>query len=160
MRTPALNRLLNAAVVVFGLTIAATNLDAQDPPPKDSIKTRLDSLVARIDSIRARKANRRDKSTRSIFVSGYKDRGASALLPVARARGVQNPLFVIDGIVTDPPLPQYLNEYTIDCVELRPGRSATLEFIRGNRDRGKDGVFIVWTRGAPGTRPRGCAVPY
>lgn len=160
MRAPVPRRLLNAAVVVFGLTIAATNLHAQDPPPKDSTKARLDSLKALIDSIKASKANGRDKSTRSIFVSGYKDRGVDALLPMVRARGIQNPLFVIDGIVTDPPLPQYLNEFNIECVELRPGRAATLEFQRGGRDRGKDGVFIVWTRGAPGHRPRGCAVPY
>ncbi len=154
MRAPALRRLLNAAAVVCGLMIAATNLAAQDPPPKDSIQARLDSIV------KASKANRRDKSTRSIFVSGYKDRGVDALLPLVRARGIQNPLIVVDGIVIDPPLPQYLNEFNIECVELRPGRSATLEFQRGSRDRGKDGVFIVWTRGASGHRPRGCAVPY
>ncbi len=160
MRAPVPRRLLNAAVLICVLTIAATNLDAQDPPPKDSIKTRLDSLIARIDSIKARKANRRDKSTRSVFVSGYKDRGVDALIPLIRARGIQRPLYVIDGRVTDGPLPQYITEFTIECVEFRPGRTATLEFQRGARDRDKDGVFIIWTRGASGPRPRGCAVPY
>ncbi|MFQ5702766.1 MAG: hypothetical protein ACE5HT_01960 [Gemmatimonadales bacterium] len=143
---PATNHTRSLAVaiaVAVGLSIATTSVFAQDE----------------VDSLKIMQ-KKRTKSTRSLHVAGYRERGVEALVTVIRARGVRNPLFVVDGRVIDGPLPQYVNSYNIECVEFKPGRAATLEFQRGQRDRVKDGVLIVWTRGSKGNKPSGCVVPY
>ncbi len=102
--------------------------------------------------------NTTEHATRTVHVV---DREAviSGTLQLLRARGIGQPLIVIDGRVVSPPLPQYVRRFDIECIEVRPGRSATLEFRRGFQDRFADGVLMIWTRGSIARRPANCSVP-
>jgi hypothetical protein len=57
-------------------------------------------------------------------------------------------------------LQQHVRQYNIECVELRPGRTATLEFHRGASDASRDGVLLIWTRNSIGRKPANCRIPY
>ena len=100
-----------------------------------------------------------DVQTRSVHVV---DREAviAGTQQLLRGRGIQQPLIVIDGRVVSPPFPQYVRRFEIECIEVRPGHSATLEFRRGFQDRFADGVLMIWTRGSSARRPANCSVPF
>ena len=97
-------------------------------------------------------------ATRSVHVV---DREAviAGTLRLLRGRRIRQPLIIVDGSVVSPPFPQYVRRFEIECIEIRPGRSATLEFRRGFQDRFTDGVLMIWTRGSTVRRPANCKVP-
>ncbi len=88
------------------------------------------------------------------------ERVITGLEQLLRSRGISNPLFIVDGRVMSGPLPQYVRRYDIECVELRPGRMATLEYRRGLQDATTDGVLLIWTRGSSRRQPRNCKTAY
>ena len=99
------------------------------------------------------------KGARSAHVIDH-ERVIGSLNQLLRSRGIGNPLVVVDSRVISAPLPQYVRQYDIECVELRPGRIATLEYRRGFQDATTDGVLLIWTRGSRGRKPRNCKIPY
>ncbi|UCD23975.1 MAG: carboxypeptidase regulatory-like domain-containing protein [Gemmatimonadota bacterium] len=90
------------------------------------------------------------------------------LVPAVRVRGrrddtrmvVRNAeadvLYVVDGSVIRPPLTFYIDAAQVDCVEIRRGFSAVVQFKPSIVGENYSGVVLIWTRGALGPRPRDC----
>ncbi len=96
--------------------------------------------------------------TRSVYVATHDERAPAGLQQLLRARRIRNPLLVVDGVVMNVPAPVDVQQHSIECVELRPGRTATLEYRRGRIDDGTDGLVLIWTRGSPEPKPRDCRI--
>jgi hypothetical protein len=90
------------------------------------------------------------------------------LVPSVRVRGrrdetrlvVRNAeadvLYVIDGRVVRPPLTFYIDAADVDCVEVRRGFRAVIEFKPSVVGPNYAGVVLIWTKGAIGPRPKDC----
>ena len=72
-------------------------------------------------------------------------------------RGAQaDVLYVLDGNVLRPPLTFYVDAQDVDCVEVRKGFSAVMEFKPPGTEAIYAGVVLIFTRDYIGSRPRGC----
>ena len=65
-------------------------------------------------------------------------------------------LYVIDGLVITPPLTFYVDAGDVQCVEFRPGSSATLEFRPSIFGERYSGVLLIWTKGNSAPMPGQC----
>jgi len=69
-------------------------------------------------------------------------------------------LYVIDGTVFTPPLTISIDVRDVECVEVRRGYQAALEFAPpGLHREAYSGVILIWTRGSVGRKPEGCTPP-
>ncbi len=108
-------------------------LTSDDLPPRGDILNALQGAVPSI-SVRGRRDNTR-----------------------VRARGsMSEVLFVIDGVVTTPPLRFYIDAANVECVEVRRGHLAAQEYRASINSEIYSGVVLIWTKGALGARPRSC----
>ncbi len=111
----------------------ATVLTSDELPPRGDILNALQGAVPGI-SVRGRRDNTR-----------------------VRARGsLSEVLFVIDGVVTTPPLRFYIDAANVDCVEVRRGSLAAQEYRTSINSEIYSGVVLIWTKGAYGPRPQSC----
>ena len=90
------------------------------------------------------------------------------LVPGVRTRGMHEDarlvvrgaeadvLYVLDGHVIRPPLTFYVDAGDVDCVEIRKGFSAVMEFKPSIVGENYAGVVLIWTTGYVGPRPRQC----
>ncbi len=74
-------------------------------------------------------------------------------------RGGADVLWVIDGRVVEPPLTFRIGTHEVECVEVRRGQRAALEFRRSINSVRYSGVILVWTKGSTGRKPRQCLGP-
>jgi hypothetical protein len=65
-------------------------------------------------------------------------------------------LYVLDGTALRPPLTFYIDAADVDCVEIRKGFSAVMEFKPPGNEDTHAGVVLIFTKGYLGNRPRGC----
>jgi hypothetical protein len=73
-------------------------------------------------------------------------------------RGAQaDVLYVVDGQAIRPPLTFYIDARDVDCVEVRKGFSAVMEFKPPGTEDTYAGVVLIFTEGYIGNRPRGCS---
>ncbi len=73
-------------------------------------------------------------------------------------RGAQaDVLYVLDGQALRPPLTFYVDAGDVDCVEVRKGFSAVMEFKPPGNNDTYAGVVLIFTKGYIGDRPRGCS---
>ncbi len=108
-------------------------LTSKDLPPRGDILNALQGAVPSI-SVRGRRDDTR-----------------------VRARGsLSEVLFVIDGVVTTPPLRFYIDAANVDCVEVRRGHLAAQEYRSSINSEIYSGVVLIWTKGAFGAKPRSC----
>lgn len=60
--------------------------------------------------------------------------------------GVAEPMFVINGVVARPPLQFYIGASEVECIEVRRGRAAVLEFRGSSQIDVYNGVILIWTK--------------
>ncbi len=60
--------------------------------------------------------------------------------------GDAEPMFVIDGVVMRPPLRFYIGASEVECIEVRRGKQATLEFRSSSQIDVYNGVILIWTK--------------
>ena len=73
-------------------------------------------------------------------------------------RGAQaDVLYVLDGQALRPPLTFYIDAQDVDCVEVRKGFSAVMEFKPPGNNDTYAGVVLIFTEGYIGSRPPGCS---
>jgi len=108
-------------------------LTKEDIPQRGDILTAIHGMVP---SVRVR--GRRD-DTRLVV------RGAAA-----------DVLYVVDGQVMRPPLQFYISAAEVECVEIRRGYRAVIEYKPSIVGETYAGVVLIWTRGAIGPRPKEC----
>lgn len=60
--------------------------------------------------------------------------------------GVAEPMFVINGVVARPPLRFYIGASEVECIEVRRGRQAVLEFRSSAGTDVYNGVILIWTK--------------
>ncbi len=142
---------LRAALLVFTLVLPGSTIEAQQT---------VAPLGEPRDSVEAAELNERAKHPRTRYMTTHEQRAPIALAPLFRARGIRNPIIVVDGRVVSLPVPVDIRVDDIDCVDFLPGRVATLEFRRGAQDNRADGVVMIWTRRSLRKKPPGCKVPY
>ena len=117
------------------------------------------SLIGSVAEAQDRSKLEEPPPSRSAYVVDH-EAVFSGLRLLLQSRGIRNPLFVVDGHVVRGSVQLYVRQYNIECMELRPGRTATLEFQRGASDASKDGVLLIWTRNSVGPKPTNCRIPY
>ncbi len=66
-------------------------------------------------------------------------------------------LWVVNGTVVEPPLQFYIDAGDVECIEVRKGASAALEYRRSINSPTYGGVILVWTKGARGPKPSQCS---
>ena len=60
--------------------------------------------------------------------------------------GIAEPMFVINGVVARPPLQFYIGASEVECIEVRRGRTAVLEFRGSSQIDVYNGVILIWTK--------------
>ncbi len=60
--------------------------------------------------------------------------------------GIAEPIFVINGVVARPPLQFYIGASEVECVEIRRGQQAVLEFRSSAQTDVYNGVILIWTK--------------
>ncbi len=60
--------------------------------------------------------------------------------------GVAEPMFVINGVVARPPLRFYIGASEVECIEVRRGKQAALEFRSSSQIDVYNGVILIWTK--------------
>jgi|GEM_PF-3106397 len=65
-------------------------------------------------------------------------------------------LYVLDGNALRPPLTFYIDSRDVDCVEIRKGFTAVMEFKPPGTEDIYAGVVLIFTKGYLGNRPRAC----
>ncbi len=109
-------------------------LTSEDLPRRGNILNALGSLVPGVRTI-----GRRD-DTRLVVRNGRND-----------------VLYVIDGTVVRPPLQFYIDSSDVECVEVRRGMNAALQFKQSLNSEMYSGVVLIWTREVGGSpRPAEC----
>ena len=160
IRKGLLRQAARAGATALLLALATTAAHAQDQSAARAIAV-VDSIKAAAQAAKAVRHNKLGINTRSRYVAFHEQEAPVPLIQLFRSRGLRNPLFVVNGVVTTGPVPLFaVSPRDIECVEFRPGRSATLEFRRGFQDGGADGVVLIWTRGSIGRKPAGCEISY
>ncbi len=113
---------------------SATVLTSKDLPPQGDILT---ALQGRIPGLR---------------MSGRYDN-----MRVRLRGGTAEPMFVIDGVIVRPPLRFYIGATEVECVEVRRGRQAALEFRSSNQIDTYNGVILIWTKQSTRRMTGACA---
>lgn len=65
-------------------------------------------------------------------------------------------LYVVDGQVLRPPLQFYIGASEVECVEVRRGYRAVMEYKPSIVGETYSGVVLIWTNGSLGPKPREC----
>lgn len=60
--------------------------------------------------------------------------------------GMAEPMFVINGVVARPPLRFYIGASEVECVEVRRGQQAAMEFRPSSQIDVYNGVILIWTK--------------
>ncbi len=60
--------------------------------------------------------------------------------------GVAEPMFVINGVVARPPLRFYIGASEVECIEVRRGKQAAMEFRPSSQINVYNGVILIWTK--------------
>ena len=60
--------------------------------------------------------------------------------------GIAEPMFVINGVVAKPPLQFYIGASEVECIEVRRGQQAVLEFRSSALTDVYNGVILIWTK--------------
>ncbi|MCH7473404.1 MAG: carboxypeptidase regulatory-like domain-containing protein [Gemmatimonadetes bacterium] len=60
--------------------------------------------------------------------------------------GIAEPMFVINGVVARPPLRFYIGASEVECVEVRRGQQAVIEFRSSAQTDVYNGVILIWTK--------------
>ena len=102
---------------------SSTVLTSKDLPPQGDI---LSALQGRIPGLR---------------ISGRHDN-----MRVRLRGGSAESMFVIDGVAMRPPLRFYIGATEVECIEVRRGRQAALEFRSSNQIDTYNGVILIWTK--------------
>jgi hypothetical protein len=89
-------------------------------------------------------------------VSGVRVRGRREDTRVVVRGAEADVLYVLDGTALRPPLTFYIDASEVDCVEIRKGFSAVLEFKPPGTGDTYAGVVLIFTEGYIGDRPPGC----
>lgn len=89
-------------------------------------------------------------------VAGVDVQGRRDVTRVKSRGSFNDMLFVVDGTTITPPLSFYIDAADVDCVEVRHGAHAAVEFRRTMIGQTYSGVILIWTRGSSTPRPRNC----
>ncbi len=60
--------------------------------------------------------------------------------------GDAEPMFVINGVVARPPLRFYIGASEVECIEVRRGKQAALEYRSSSQIDVYNGVILIWTK--------------
>ncbi len=60
--------------------------------------------------------------------------------------GDAEPMFVVDGVVMRPPLRFYIGASEVECIEVRRGKQAALEYRSSSQIDVYNGVILIWTK--------------
>ncbi len=71
--------------------------------------------------------------------------------------GDAEPMFVIDGVVMRPPLRFYIGASEVECIEVRRGKQAALEFRSSSQIDVYNGVILIWTKDSRRPMTGGCS---
>ncbi len=115
-------------------TRSASVLRSEDLPEQGDILT---ALQGRIPGLR---------------VSGRRDD-----MRVRMRGGIAEPMFVINGVVTRPPLQFYIGASEVECIEVRRGQQAVMEFRSSSLTDVYNGVILIWTKDSSRPMTGGCS---
>jgi iron complex outermembrane receptor protein len=116
-------QIIAAARTTPGATLSASVLRSEDLPEQGDI---LSALQGRIPGLRV---GGRHDDTR-----------------VRLRGGIAEPMFVINGVVARPPLQFYIGASEVECIEVRRGQQAVLEFRSSALTDVYNGVILIWTK--------------
>lgn len=79
-------------------------------------------------------------------IPGLRVSGRHDNMRVRLRGGIAEPMFVINGVVSRPPLQFYIGASEVECIEVRRGRQAVLEFRSSALTDVYNGVILIWTK--------------
>ncbi len=71
--------------------------------------------------------------------------------------GDAEPMFVIDGVVMRPPLRFYIGASEVECIEVRRGKQAAMEYRSSSQIDVFNGVILIWTKDSRRPRTGACS---
>ena len=89
-------------------------------------------------------------------VAGIRTSGDHESIRVSIRGSRWDAIYVIDGVVVTPPITFHIDASEVECVEVRAGSHAALEFNPSIIGERYSGVILIWTRGSAARKPRGC----
>lgn len=92
----------------------------------------------------------------SSIVAGMRTTGRRHEQQISARGSFRQMLFVVDGTVIEPPLQFYIDAADVQCVEVRRGYRAAMEFRRTILEEAYSGVILIWTKGSTGRKPPEC----
>ncbi len=79
-------------------------------------------------------------------IPGLRVGGRRGDMRVRLRGGIAEPIFVINGVVARPPLQFYIGASEVECIEVRRGKQAVLEFRSSSQVDVYNGVILIWTK--------------